>query len=720
MEKRLQDFVISVQTLFEIRNLDVINPVVLKLEHPINATQYVVVGAKVEPSYLGIPINSSWVVLDPTDPYYLQVLKLKRQLDPATVTNKYVTHINAYWHVVRTYDEIFTDPQYYLYAGPTGPTGRVGPTGPTGPQGPVGLASDVAGPTGPTGPVGPTGAKGMDGDGRVGPTGPTGPQGLTGPRGVQGLTGPVGPTGPQGIAGPQGLRGVDGSSSVSWLDLAVGVPAAVTKFPNSQIWGFDAPNSPDLPPNMDGSIDSFTGLSVGSGSSSSISRGFQLAVDWKNAIAAPKGVFIRAKDEAQPNWGQWQRLSYSNEVGTNKRGLVPVSKPDYTYDFNKLVLREYIVRNDPELASAKSVTTSMATIFSSWQRFSHNNTGVFPANTTELDSWTYDSVEDVLKSTVNSVTYIGFISSDAYDTYSHEVTLASIGNPDDDTISVVLAFYRDASGAEYTLSAIRTAGGATPRFGIVYNYGQSGSQYICASDLTLDVFTNSAGGTGWSDRAVKVLVLRDGSTFTVKTTQIGDTSTYVSTLTVDLGTDPRLYKFIGPMPYGYGCWSQQNATFRNIRFTKVLGSIYDVRDGTVWDRNADTGVWYLNSAKSINDLGVGRIIYSPVNNLLFYRDPGNKTYAIDDSSLANTILKKDVVVAAGSYAEITPSLEFGSAVSTDRLLVSVRILDTDVGSATNGLKIEAQSKALVAITPTTVRVYNKTTVAATFDILIRA
>lgn len=146
MEKRLQDFILSVQQLSDLRNLDVFNPIVFQMEHPINATRYTIVGAKLEPSYLGVPINVTWVVLDPTDPYYMQALKLKTTLDSETVSNKpKVVGLDAWWHVVRTYDEIFNDPQYYLgTSGPAGADGPVGPTGPAGPEGPQGTSVDPA------------------------------------------------------------------------------------------------------------------------------------------------------------------------------------------------------------------------------------------------------------------------------------------------------------------------------------------------------------------------------------------------------------------------------------------------------------------------------------------------------------------------------------------------------------------------------------------------
>lgn len=134
MEKRLQDFIASVEKLADLRNLDTFNPIIFQMEKPATAIRFTIAGAKVEPSYLGLPINVTWVVLDPTDPYYLQALKLKDSLDTETVSDKpKVANLDAWWHVVRTYDEIFADPQYYV--GTQGERGEQGPVGPTGPAG---------------------------------------------------------------------------------------------------------------------------------------------------------------------------------------------------------------------------------------------------------------------------------------------------------------------------------------------------------------------------------------------------------------------------------------------------------------------------------------------------------------------------------------------------------------------------------------------------------
>jgi hypothetical protein len=133
MELRLQQFIDSVEVLADIRNLDTFNPIVFQIEHPVTATRFTIVGSKVEPSYLGIPINTTWVVLDPQSPYFRMALKLVDVNNPdQSTTLPVVTDsegvLSFYWNIIRTYDEIFSVPQYYSNAG-KGPKGDKGDDG---------------------------------------------------------------------------------------------------------------------------------------------------------------------------------------------------------------------------------------------------------------------------------------------------------------------------------------------------------------------------------------------------------------------------------------------------------------------------------------------------------------------------------------------------------------------------------------------------------------
>lgn len=600
MEQRLQKFIESVEQLSDIRNLDPFNPIVFKLEHPITAVQYTVVGSKVEPSYLGIPINTTWVVLDPTNPYFRQALKLKKVREPETVsTLPEVSAIDAWWHVVRTYDEIFLDPQYYEFQGIEGAEGPVGPTGPkgdsgnAGPVGPTG-APGATGPqgeqgiTGLQGPQGPKGDRGLQGNaGPAGPVGPTGPQGEQGLRGPTGSTGPTGPTGLQGVAGVQGPTGLQGPQGSQGLQGPTG-PTGPTG--DSGPVGPTGAGGPVGPTGPRGDVGS---------------------------IGLPAGVY-----------GQVPYLFADGDV--------------FGYDW--LLKTGKFVANDLELQAALSTQISLQDVFNTWTRFSHNTSGTQPASTTDMAAWVYDAAADKVKCTLNSNTFIGFISSNAYSKYTHQARLSSTDS-DDDLIAIVLSYYVDNNGVQHTLTACRTMGGfaaAGASWSIVYDLYQT-TQWIVADGSA----EAPKSGTGWSahPNGTTVKVVRDGDIIKASCSQFNSTALDSSTeLVVDLTFDARLQGFRGERPYGYGALSQNSAAFSNIEFSENDNITYDVRNGDVW--LPQSGGTYVKDTTSkmwsANRIGPNRLMYNPNTKGLYYLKGNNKTETLIASG-----------VQASAFASIT-------------------------------------------------------------------
>lgn len=168
MELKLQEFIRATSKIADLRNVARLNPTHYKIQHPSNATEYVVAAAFEEPATTGFPINGIWIVLEPNSSWYGRAFKL--------LSNVPADGHNNTWEELTRYIDIFTDPQYYLSAGSGSTVGPRGATGPTGPTGPTGAASTVQGPTGPTGATGPASTV----PGPTGATGPTGPTGATG------------------------------------------------------------------------------------------------------------------------------------------------------------------------------------------------------------------------------------------------------------------------------------------------------------------------------------------------------------------------------------------------------------------------------------------------------------------------------------------------------------------------------------------------------------
>lgn len=136
MELRLQKFISSMGTLSDVRNLDPFNPIVMLMEHPVNAIQYTIIVSIIEPSYMAIPINCIWVCMDSTKPSFKKALKLKA-VDRTTYEGEeeLVDGFKQAWITLSKYDDVFSDPQYYDNGGGGGGTGPMGPQGPKGDKG---------------------------------------------------------------------------------------------------------------------------------------------------------------------------------------------------------------------------------------------------------------------------------------------------------------------------------------------------------------------------------------------------------------------------------------------------------------------------------------------------------------------------------------------------------------------------------------------------------
>jgi len=328
------------------------------------------------------------------------------------------------------------------------------------------------------------------------------------------------------------------------------------------------------------------------------------------------------------------------------------------------------VENTEELNLAKSSVVPSSSIFSNWTRFSHDGTSNQPANASELTAWSYNSVTDRINCTVNSNTYIGFISDKKYDNYLHEVVLSS-SNTDDDLISVIIAWYVDPiTGRENTLSAVRSPGGTGMTWQVIYNYNRSDQQVIYNGNQFIKWGNGNYGNTssaagyvtnqtvgGWDDFGTvgtRVKITRTGNTILCQTTDLGQTS-YVAAanVTIDLTSNPVLNKFIPPSSYGYACNSQALSSFEVLTF---IGNnkVYDVRDGSIW--NLINGTWVLSTTQTIwNEFGDKYLLNNQNNSKIYYTPNLSSVIKIVDSNVI-----EQVYGAGLSGTSITPNWNNGT------------------------------------------------------------
>lgn len=347
----------------------------------------------------------------------------------------------------------------------------------------------------------------------------------------------------------------------------------------------------------------------------------------------------------------------SRSVPLGMRGHVPFISQDNTRNavLSKILRTGEFVENSAELSDSQSRITTMATVFNEWHRFSHDGTVNQPANSTELTAWSYDSTTDSIKSTTNSVTYIGFTSDTVYDKYLHEARLSSTDS-DDDVIGLVVAFAVDANGREHTLSALRSTGGVGFTWRLVYNYNRADAKVISdktgvikwgngayGADATAAAYTTNQALGGWDDfpTGTLVKVTRDADIVKAITTDLGS-NVYVATseIIVDLNSDPVLAIFRGPRGYGFSALSQASSTFKVLQFSETANIIYDVVTGKVYIHNGTS--WVEDTTRSVyKDIGIGRLLYNDYSKKIFFVEP-DKVVKVGNTDTKISLTEKGV------------------------------------------------------------------------------
>ena len=295
----------------------------------------------------------------------------------------------------------------------------------------------------------------------------------------------------------------------------------------------------------------------------------------------------------------------------------------------------FIVETGAEYSAATAPgyePPTLEEVFDSWARFDRGD--YFPSGTApggQATAWVYEN--GVISSTVNSSGYIGFVSTEALDFYTHRATLSSIG-PDDDTIAVIVAFAL-VDNVPTSLVAVRSAAGNNPQWGLVQVAGATVTILVNGSHLApTSQFANSndPNGGGWAAGGKTVIeVQRNGASVTVRTSQMGSTVLdAATTLTYQI---PSGSPWSGPTPYGYTALSQQNASFSDIFFSGGLDAsvVYAARTASpkVMVYNFDTQTWVQDNSRTVyGDLDYPRLITNPTTGKTFKIDGPPSPYSI--------------------------------------------------------------------------------------------
>ena len=240
---------------------------------------------------------------------------------------------------------------------------------------------------------------------------------------------------------------------------------------------------------------------------------------------------------------------------------------------HKLCHRLNVVSNQAEQDLVVTAKESFADVFNNWTRISHGGNGLYPSQANELTAWEYNAGTDTIRATVNSNTFIGFVSADSFEDFDLETEVSST-NGDDDRIGILIAFVV-ANGKQYTLSILRQFDGYINRgasFIALYNAFQPGNFNLGWNDAGLgdpNPYHNSLGTlkSGWVGVGkVRIKVRRRGDIIECWTTLPNET-TYLEDkkITIDLNSRNELSIFKGPQRFGYCCQSQLYASWKSLQ-----------------------------------------------------------------------------------------------------------------------------------------------------------
>lgn len=374
-------------------------------------------------------------------------------------------------------------------------------------------------------------------------------------------------------------------------------------------------------------------------------------------------------EENTDTQADWNETDTTSAAYINNKPTVPEVLPVGNYGdlyfisqetSNRVVAKQMLahssfIETDDELIDLKTRSVSMSEIYNDWTAFAHRgDSNTVPITTEQQEEianpknfWTYNSGAGTMVCSKNSVTYLGFVDNKHYvDNYTMQATLSS-SVADNDSICLIIAYYKDSSNKEYTLSAVRTRNNneghtiveynadgtarsskSIPMWAIVYNYKQSDSRLITYADISGDTdgYWNNTTGT-------TVKIIRNGDDITCYASPYGSTTLdTVNSLTVDLNSIDVLSVFKGKRQYGVGCFSQQASAFSNITI-QLANIIYDVRNGDGWSYN--NGTWTQIANKLYTDFEVGRILNCQEFSKSYYIDVPYHIIKINDDSLRN-------------------------------------------------------------------------------------
>ncbi len=307
-------------------------------------------------------------------------------------------------------------------------------------------------------------------------------------------------------------------------------------------------------------------------------------------------------------------------------------------EFDTLLNLSPMLCSTETIETAKGFAESFEQVFNTWTRISrsssptHNTSGdtwSLVANYDETQTWNYDVENDRILSTINSATFIGFISPKPIENYTVEVIVKSTSS-DDDYIGLCIALAYDEQGRAHTLDVLAALMGGAPvtvnkDMGVertVIAQSRDGLTWGDGSPATGSLSGNT--GNGWSSvpDGVKLRVVREGDIVTIDMTATTDVNTYVpeARITLDLSSDSRLEVFRGPQQWGYVAQSQDGASWEVLQRPIEQDTLYNPSTGELHEWV--DGSWSITTGIAVDTLlKPGRLYFNQLTEDLDYYDP---------------------------------------------------------------------------------------------------
>lgn len=228
-------------------------------------------------------------------------------------------------------------------------------------------------------------------------------------------------------------------------------------------------------------------------------------------------------------------------------GNITISTTDDDFE---ILTKENVVDFDKELIS---------NIFEGYNRFSNYNS-TYPAVSRELNYWVFDNYNKQIMYNYNSTSYVGLVTPQNYLSYNLKATLNSNAKTERH-ICVVLAYYKDYFGKEYTLSLLVSPG--EDSYKVVYNYMQENQKTIKNGK---DLVINNQDLMYWSQLGygIRVDISRENNIFTIKRSQENEHFIDDNTLLeIDINNYPQLAIFKNGSSVGFGSY-QIKSIFSNL------------------------------------------------------------------------------------------------------------------------------------------------------------